>query len=158
MLKNNIKNQKGTSSVETVVLMTLFVSLLFYSFGFFGFVHTAILHNIHARSYVFETFRHRTNLMYFRSNRPTTSWQYYPMGTRLHGINTEGGAPLQVATERPISMGLVLDEQNRRTATHNNDIPNELQTGSRNTSVEVNPGWVMVLYGICLNAECGGGN
>ena len=137
--------------------MTLFVSILYFSFGFFGLVHSAIIHNIHARAYTFETFRHRTNLQYFRSNRVTpVLFHYYNTGTRLHGINTEGGAGQQVATERPISMGIVLEEQNRRPATHNTDILNQLESGSRNTSIEVNPAWIMIMYGICLNATCGG--
>ena len=82
--KNPLKNNKGLASIEATVLIVLFISLVYYSFGFFGVVHTAILHNIHARTYAFETFRHRTNLYYFRSNRATTVFHYYNTGTRMH--------------------------------------------------------------------------
>lgn len=156
--KKHIQNEKGLASIEATVLIVLFVSLLFYSFGFFGVVHTGILHSIHARTYAFETFRHRTNLMYFRSNRGTATFHYYNQMTRLHGINTDAGvADQQVATERPISMGLALEEQGRRANIHNQDIYRRIPASGRNTSVEVNPVWVMVLYGICLNSSCGGG-
>ena len=150
-----LKNNRGLATIEATVLIVLFVSLVYYAFGFFGIIHTAILHNIHARTYAFETFRNRTNLMYFRSNR-TGGFHYYNEGTRLHGINTEGGGGEQIATERPISLGLTLDESNRTDNTHNQQIFNRVPSSGRNTSVEVNPVWVMVLYGICLNSTCGG--
>lgn len=152
-----LQNQKGLATIEAVVLIVLFVSLVYYAFGFFGVVHTAVLHNIHARTYAFETFRNRTNLMYFRSNR-SGGFHYYNQGTRLHGVNTDqGSANEQIATERPISLGLSLDENNRTDDTHNQQIFSRVPASGRNTSVEVNPVWIMVLYGICLNSNCGGG-
>ena len=155
--KNPLKNNRGLASVEATVLLVLFVSMIYYSFGFFGIVHTAILHNIHARTYVYETFRHRTNLMYFRENRGA-QFHYYPMMTRLHGINTDTQvAGQQIATERPISMGLQLEASGRQANVHNQDVFDRVPAGARNTSVDVNPVWIMVLYGICLNSSCGGG-
>ena len=158
-MKKTIKNEKGLASIEATILIVLFVSLLYYTYGFFGIVHTAILHNIHARTYAFETFRHRTNLLYFRSNRRVDLNYYHNIGTRLHGINTDTAtqSPSQVATERPISMGLVVDEQGRREGIHNNDVFERVPASGRNTSVEVNPVWIKVIYGICLNSRCGDG-
>ena len=156
-IKKHIGNEKGLASIEATVLLVLFISLVYYSFGFFGIVHTAILHNIHARTYVFETFRHRTNLMYFRSNRPGAVFHYYNQMTRLHGINTDAHeASAQVATERPISMGLTLEEHGRQASIHNRDVFQRVPANGRNTSVDVNPAWIMVLYGICLSSNCGG--
>lgn len=155
-MKNCINNQKGIASIETVVLLVLFVSLVYYTFGFFGVVHSAVIHNIHARTYAFETFRHRTNLMYFRTNRRVKDGiHYYERGSRLHGINSESGDNQQMATERPITMGFPSDEDNRREAAHNDDIVGRVVAGERNTNVGVNPVWIMVMYGICFNADCG---
>ena len=155
--KSHLKNNKGFASIEATVLLVLFVSLVYYAFGFFGIVHTAIVHNIHSRTYVFETFRHRTNLMYFRSNR-SEPLHYYETMTRLHGINTDSKdyPSNQVATERSISMGLQLNEDGRRASVHNQDVFSRVPASGRNTSVSVNPVWIMTMYGICLNSRCGG--
>ena len=157
-----LRNSKGFASIETTVLMVIFVIMLYYSFGFFGIVHTAILHNIHSRTYAFETFRHRSSLYYFRSNlsgAPFTPLHYYLKGgTRLHGVNTdtEDFPTNQVATERPISMGMELNEEGRRQNTHNQDVMTRIPASGRNSSVAVNPVWILTMYGICLDSNCGG--
>lgn len=153
---NPIKNQKGIASVETVVLMVIMIALIYYSFGFFGVVHTAIIHNIHSRTYAFETFRHRTNLMYFRSNRITATSHFYNQASRLHGIQHErdNGGGGQVATERSIAMGFELDEDNRNVQIHNQTLRGQIASGSRNDSVGVNPVWITVMYGMCFTADC----
>ena len=154
--KSLIKNEKGIASVETVVLLVLFTSLVYYTFGFFGVIHTAVVHNIHARTYAFETFRHRTNLRYFRSNRPSIS-HYYNRSSRLHGINSDADRESrQTAAEQPLTMGLPSEEVSRLEDIHNNQIPARVQRGQRNSTVGVNPVWIMVMYGICFDAECGG--
>ena len=158
--KGPLMNKKGFASIEATVLIVLLVSMVYYAIGFFGVIHTAIIHNVHSRTYVMETFRHRTNLMYFRSNRAGDPLHYYNKMTRLHGINTDSTdfPQQQVATERPISMGLTLGESGRRQSTHNRDIfdNNRIPASGRNTSVAVNPVWVMTMYGICLSSGCGG--
>ena len=153
--KKTIRNNKGLASIEATVLIVLFISLVYYSFGFFGIVHTGIVHSIHARTYAYETFRHRTNLWYFRSNR-NSDFHYFNQGTRLHGIN-QWEQSTQMATERPISMGLQQEEYNRTQTVHNSDIFQRVPASGRNTSVEVNPVWIMVFYGMCLTSSCGGG-
>ncbi len=154
---NPLKNKKGFASIEATVLLVLFMSMIYYAFGFFGIVHTAVVHNIHSRTYLFETFRHRANLMYFRSNRDV-SFHYYNMMTRLHGINTDtqDNPGTQIATERPISMGLSLEESGRNSGVHNRDVFQRVPASGRNSTVGVNPVWILTLYGICLNSRCGG--
>ena len=153
----HLKNEKGMASIEATVLVVLFVSMIYYTFGFFGIVHTAVLHNIHSRTYAFETFRHRANLMYFRSNRATNPLHYYNTSTRLHGINTDTQdfPTQQVSTERPIAMGRELEEDGRRSSTHNQEIFERIPASGRNSAVSVNPVWIMVMYGMCLNKDCG---
>ncbi len=154
---NPLANNKGLASIEATVLTVLFISMIYYTFGFFGIVHTGVLHNIHSRTYVFETFRHRTNLMYFRSNRGD-ALHYYDVMTRLHGINTDTQllGSEQVATERPIAMGMEINEDGRQQSVHNRDVFDRVPAGGRNQTVSVNPVWIMTLYGICLSNQCGG--
>ncbi len=156
--KNLIQNEKGLASVEAVVLVVLFTTMLFYTLGFFGVVHTGVLHNIHARTYAFETFRHRANLRYFRENSGANPLHYYNKQNRVHGINYDDGniQANQVATERPITMGLELDESGRQQSIHNSQIYERVPASGRNTSVSVNPIWIKILYGLCLQASCGG--
>ncbi len=155
---SHIQNNKGLASIEATVLMVLFISMLYYTFGFFGVVHTGVLHNIHSRTYAFETFRHRTNLMYFRSNRANNPLHYYETMSRLHGINTDSQMlpPNQVATERPITMGMEKEEEGRQQSVHNRDVYDRVPAGGRNQAVSVNPVWIMTMYGICLSNQCGG--
>lgn len=147
-------SEKGFASVEATVLLVLFSVMIYYSFGFFGIVHTGIVHNIHARTYAFEIFRHRSNLMYFRSNDVTLIKHYYHLMTRLHGVNTdsENKYNKQRATERPISFGLSLDESGRDPSTHSDGVYGI--SSERNRSVGVNPVWITVMYGLCLNSQC----
>ena len=159
--KNFLKyfNKKGFASIEATVLLVLFSMMLYYAFGFFGIVHTGIVHNIHSRTYAFETFRHRANLMYFRSDGLTSSSQafhYYNMMTRLHGINTDtqNGANEMLATERPISLGLILEESGRDASVHRDVY--RMPASGRNRSVGVNPVWIQTVYGLCLNSQCRG--
>lgn len=156
--KNPIQNEHGMASLETVVLLGVLTALFFYSFGFFGATHTGILHNIHARTYALETFRHRSNLTYFRSNRASGFSHYNARNSRLHGINSIGGGSSQLATERPISFGLVGEEQGREAGLHNNQIPQRIPASARNSDLGVNPIWIMVQYGICFNSSCRRGN
>ena len=153
----HLDNEKGLASIEATVMVVLFVSMIYYTFGFFGVVHTGILHNIHSRTYAFETFRHRTNLMYFRSNRGGPL-HYYETMSRLHGINTdtEANPSQQVATERPIIMGMDINEDGRQQNVHNRDVFDRVPAGARNQTVSVNPVWIMTMYGICLSNQCGG--
>lgn len=159
-IKSNTQNQKGFATIEATVLIVLFVSLTYYSFGFFGIVHTGLIHNIHSRTYAFETFRHRANLMYFRSNRASDPLHYYNMESRLHGVNTDSTdyPQEQVATERPISFGKELEEEGRQGSIHTQDIlySGRVTASQRNTSIAVNPVWITTLYGICLDSDCGG--
>lgn len=167
--KSVLQNERGIATVETIPLLAIFVILLAYSFGTFGIIHTGILNSIAARTYAFETFRNRTNLVYFRDSvRPGVSIvaQHYKRNhNRVHGIRQEirpgdpaPGEASFYATERPIRIGLggvVSDGTRNMASVHNEkiftDVREQLQT-----SLGVSPVWVMTQYGICLNADCGG--
>ena len=158
-------NQKGFASIETVFLLVLFFSMLSFCFGFFGIVHTGIVYNIHSRTYLFETFRHRANLMYFRTNIDEENTyekalHYYNHESRLHGIDTDVKKfdDQQTATERPLAIFINPKdkaEELNRSATYHHNISNKVGS-QRRTSEGVNPVWITTQYGICLkDIDCG---
>jgi hypothetical protein len=129
--------------------------------GYFGIVHTGIKNSISARAYAFETFRSRTNLVYFRDNSTANAAvQYSRVGNRTHGIVSEMRSDTDlrfVATERPIRVGLPIapDASRNDPSVHNYKI-HTISPGKRNQLHSASPVWVTVQYGICLNAICGG--
>jgi hypothetical protein len=154
------KNEKGMAMIEALPLIIVFVMMLSFGLGFFGVIQTAILHSISARAYAFETFRGRANLNYFREDGSALDASKGPLylgtkGFRYHAIQHEvDGRALFVATTRNIAMGTVEPKDSGLSQTHNIDIYQILERG-RNTKTNVNPAWIMVGYGICLNSSCG---
>lgn len=155
--KSKLANEKGLAILETVPLIVIFVLLLSFGMGFFGVIHTAVLHSIAARAYSFETYRQRTNLYYFREDgsgldRP---FNFTRKGWRFQAVQHESDTRERfVSTTRPITIGkgTAADAGDNGVDTHNLQI---YQMQQRNQRYSVNPVWVMVGYGICLNAACG---
>jgi len=153
------QNEKGFAVIESVVLIFIFLILFWYSLGFFGVTHTAVLQSIASRNYTFEIFRHRSNLWYFRSNSPLPL-HYHSYSSRVHGTNTDASATgqdkQQYATERRVAMFKSQDEEvvGRTTSEHQKSAT-EVQPGVRNTTVSLDPVWIRVQYGICLTVQCG---
>ena len=149
------------ATLEALALLICFLVLIAHGFGFFGIIQTGILNSIAARTYAFETFRHRSNLYFFRENRleGTMPSHYYSSHTRIHGINAEDNSIDRgtVATERQLAIGLTLADEGRTNASLHNQTIYGIQEGERNTTVATSPLWVMVSYGICLNNLCGDG-
>ena len=143
--------------IETVPLIVIFVVMTSFAMGFYGVVQTAILHSIAARTYSFETFRQRTNLYYFREDGSgllaSKSLNFKKKGWRYHAVhNTYDGRDFFVPSQRNIALGSTAPTSENSKDTHNTSIYN-LQP--RNERISVNPVWIMVGYGICLNATCG---
>lgn len=152
-----LKNEKGMAIIETVPLLVIFIVLMSFGMGFFGVVHTAVLHSIAARAYSFETFRQRTNLYYYREDgsgeQAGKSIHFGSKGWRYHAVNHETDSRDRfIATTRPIALGRGVASEQTNDDLHNKAIFAILP---RNDRVSVNPVWVMVGYGICLNARCG---
>lgn len=151
----NLQNERGIAVLETIPLLVVFTMLVGFALGLFGVIHTGVLHSIAARTYAFETMRNRTSLYYFREDGtgmidPLHSGR---QGWRFHAIQSEGSGTSQfIATGRHISFGRGVASTNSNDSTHNSRIFN---LKDRNTEVSVSPSWVMVGYGICLNATCG---
>ncbi len=159
LFQRRLKDKRGFAVIESVVVLFIFLILFWYSIGFFGVIHTGILHSIAARNYAFETFRHRSNLWYFRSNS-TSVMRYHNFDNRVHGTNSEivigGSNKLQYATERRVAMFKGDIEPTGRTPAEHSQAMGQVKTGERNTSVSLDPVWIKVQYGLCLTASCGG--
>jgi hypothetical protein len=151
------KNERGIALLESVPLLVIFVMLMSFGMGLFGVVHTAVLHSIAARAYSFETFRQRANLHYFREDgsglNPSTAMTFHKKGWRYQAVQHESDQRnLFIATVRPIALG------NRQPAGDATEQTNNVSVGQitgRNEKISVNPVWVMVGYGICMDANCG---
>lgn len=150
-----LNTEKGFAMLESVPLIVIFVALTSFGMGFYGLIHTAVLNSIGARTYAFETFRQRTNLYYFRENGSglTRPINFSRKQWRYHAVNSESDSrELFIATARPIALGRSVAASEANGEVHNRQI---FELRPRNERVSVNPAWVMVGYGICLNANCG---
>ena len=152
------KNQRGSASIEAITILVVFLVLMSYGLGFFGVIHTAILHSIGARSYAFETFRNRTNIKYHRDTTRADILLHSEIEIRYHGIQaaSSNGSTFQ-ATERDIAVTDIGRDPNAKagqTTDHTQRIY-EIDGRNREGGVEISPSWVMVGYGMCINANCG---
>jgi len=153
-LHNPLKNQSGMAMIEAVPLLVIFVMMMSFGLGFYGAIHTATLNSIAGRTYAFETFRQRSNLTYFREDGSglDNPMHYKTKGFRFHGISHETDLRTSfVSTLRPIAIGRELASDGNVTI-HNQDI---YGIEARNQKTSVSPIWVMVGYGICIDAGCG---
>jgi hypothetical protein len=162
--KSLLNNENGSAMIEVIPVIFVIVTFLSFSLGFFGAIHSGILNSIAARNYTFETLRHRSNVVYFRSNSGAADAQlsYNGIGFRMHGVTTEesstGGRLEWKATTRPINISMLTSqkevEQSGTKNEHNQQVP-FVKDAERNERVGVNPIWLKSQYGICLNAACG---
>ena len=126
--------------------------------GLYGTIHSATLSSIAARSYAFETFRHRADLTYFRSNN-SPAQHYGDIGVRFHGIVGVGTDNQFNSQEKNIYVGRRPAANRRNLGADDVNLHNEglfdIEDGQRNRQVEVSPIWIKVGYGMCLTANCG---
>ena len=152
-----VKNKKGMATIEALPLIVIFMMMMSYGVGLFGAVHTAILNSIGARTYAFETFKHRTNLVYFRNNRGHKDHRHFlNIQSRVHGVTSDkspGGSINLKASLRPIAFGQRIKQEQNQEPVHNAEVHN---LDAINRKVGVNPIWIMVSYGICITPVCGG--
>ena len=147
------KKQKGMASMEAMVSIILFLTLLSFSLGFFGVVHSGIVNSIAARTYAFETFNNRTYLKYHRDVKDSGLHSHKKNHFRLHTINSEGFSGEDfIATQRYIAFAKS-HRQNKGEDKHMEMVENERDGGDE--IYGFNPVWVKAAYGICLNANVG---
>lgn len=148
------------ATIESLPILIIFVMLIAYMLGSFGIIHTGILHSLAARTYAFETFSHRANLTYFRDDPNSPVFHFGKIGTRYHGVAPEVynvdadgyGQP----TQRSISMVMTTGLRSEKNANVHNNLNSQVRDGVRvKETAAVNPVWIKVQYGICINAACG---
>ncbi|OFZ28657.1 MAG: hypothetical protein A2622_06100 [Bdellovibrionales bacterium RIFCSPHIGHO2_01_FULL_40_29] len=94
MLKSKPKNrkfkksEKGMAIIEAIPVLFMLVLVFNFSLGFFGAVHSGVLNSIASYNYTLETFRFKSNLMYFRPGASTT--HYAKTQNRVHGTTQDG--------------------------------------------------------------------
>ncbi len=173
--KSLVKNEKGMAVLELIPTLFIYMLLINFSLGFFGAVHSGILHSIAARNYTFETMRHRANLNYHRTYDAPKSFSL--KGYRYGGIIFENKGASDsidwIAPVRPIAFtagfggddsknGVDLsirgpsNEPNARTL--HNETVRGLNEAVRNENISVSQIWIKSVYGICINAQCGDTN
>ncbi len=180
MLKLNFKSkskkrksdERGLALVEAIPVLFMIIVIFNFSLGFFGAIHSGILNSIGAYNYTIETFRFRSNLMYFRPGSNLKS-HYLQSKNRVHGIIQDGnsladtkGAPWPVTVRtvafaagatglKKDSEGSANDHQFKR-----KDDPTNVwkydsnYAPSSNAATNIPEIWIKTVYGICLNADC----
>lgn len=90
------KSEKGMAFLEAVPVLIMLTLIFNFSLGFFGAVHSGILNSIASYNYALETFRFKSNLIYFRPGGGTT--HYATALNRVHGT-TQDGSEAQIGRE-----------------------------------------------------------
>jgi hypothetical protein len=168
--------EKGMAFVESIPVLFMVVVVFNFSLGFFGAIHSGILNSIASYNYTMETFRFRSNLIYFR---PGGGFAHYmkdgkPM-SRVHGVTSDGlkqndnvsGTSKWPATVRSIAFNKTMtkvedivspDAVNhafKRTPSSGSTwFINSKYEADGNNKVESPEIWVKTVYGICLYADC----
>ncbi len=167
--KNFFNNQKGLVMLESLPIILVMFVLMGATLGSWGVVHTAILHSIAARNYIFFNFNNRFDLSYLRDfgrgyGLPDIVRRngYYPrLGIRFSYIDSEKpkvGFDVR-ATLRFIDFKNPNNEFPNRTDflsdSDHNRIHSLVPPLGRKNQKKVGPAWIMVGYGICLSTSCG---
>jgi hypothetical protein len=113
------KSEKGMAFVESIPVLIMLTLIFNFSLGFFGAVHSGILNSIASYNYALETFRFKSNLVYFRPGGGNTN--YAAAMNRVHGT-TQDGSEVQSgkedknkwpATQRGITFNYKRDDPKR---------------------------------------------
>lgn len=169
-------SEKGMALIEAIPVLFLMAIFFNISLGFFGAIHSGILNSIASYNYTIETFRFRSNLMYFR---PGSKIHFKSINNRVHATIKEAkpnpGDNSWPTTVRPIafnyskskSRSLAGIGQSCDTKDCRSYEPDNAGTVWSRKSTEPPPSgetlqtpriWVKTVYGICLNAECKSSN
>ena len=166
--------------VEAIPVLFMVVVVFNFSLGFFGAIHSGILNSIASYNYTMETFRFRSNLIYFRPGDGNMA-HYMNMTTqkpisRVHGVTSDGVAQNDVAgknhwpaTVRSIAFnsqatkmmsGESVQGVHDFKLTAKNDHKNvwgvnvAYNPDSKDDSAQSPEIWIKTVYGMCLSAEC----
>ncbi len=152
-IKKNMNNEKGLATVETTMLLFIFVLFMGFATGFYSAIHTGILNSISARAYAFEIIRNRANVTYHRNPSTDRPESMAALGFRAHGVILPNPDDLWIAQKVPITIATDAAETNSSTFRPDKATEGVPMPGKYN---KANPIWIKTAYGICLDAKCGG--
>lgn len=153
--------------IEALPVLFMVILVFNFSLGFFGAIHSGILNSIGSYNYTLETFRFRSNLMYFRPGAGPS--HYAKSMNRVHGVIGDGYSKKDTqkgkwpATVRAITMSGSdklkgsIDADGHSKANSQASVWRAIAsyTASSEDEAPITPEiWVKTVYGICLNAEC----
>ena len=146
------KNKKGFALVEALLFLVAFSVLTVYSIDFFAVIQTALVNNIHARTYLFETLQHRSDISLLRQDDPSSRSNNYgnPQNDfmRFHAVNDEN-QPMTDDKIRPSARRLT-----RVTETIEGQMKSDKLDSNDNKASVIH---VKSGYGICISSSCGAG-
>lgn len=175
-------SEKGMALIEAIPVLFMLVLVFNFSLGFFGAIHSGVLNSMGSYNYALETFRFRSNLMYFRPGGDTAN--YKQSNNRVHGVTKEGSEfdidedkKKWPSTVRAITFNFIKEDPKRNLATLRSG-PETIcddsgcrsydKSGSENiwnatsdyvpvtgTTIQTPRIWIKTVYGICVSADCG---
>ena len=169
------RNKKGMAVIEAIPVLFMLVMVFNFSLGFFGAIHSGILNSIGAYNYTFETFRYRSNLMYFRPDS-VGDINYKTSMNRVHGVIQDGSEEsLNEQKGRwPATIRYINFSFDKSSSSENKNF-SDVTENSRNyggrgsgdniwfanstylpssSPIRTPRIWVKTVYGICINADC----
>jgi len=170
MMKINLNpkfknSEKGMALIEAIPVLFILVIIFNFSLGFFGAIHSGILNSIGAYNYSLETFRFRSNLMYFRPGA-SPAQHYAKTKNRVHGVIQDGNVTNEQvgrwpATIRNVSFSSTSNLNDNGLHLFANKttgvwsiLSKPLDDQKYRSDVNTPEIWVKTVYGICINAEC----
>ena len=167
MLKNkkHKKSEEGMAVIEAIPVLFMMVMVFNFSLGFFGAIHSGILNSIGSYNYTMETFRFRSNLMYFRPGVEKAN--YKASANRVHGVVKDGSEQaasdskgVWPVTVREITFNRTLagDSSDRNYADRTNEtniwFATSIFSPQKGKDIVTPKIWIKTVYGICVTADC----
>ena|ERR1700722_16276966 len=158
---NPLKNERGIAMFEGLVFMVAFVILTIYVFDTFTAIHTGIVNSIGARTYLFETLQHRSNIRYLRYSDEQSVNGRGP-GSKEDFRNPQAyDQRFHVVTDEDESIdgdNSIKNPARRLTGVKSGDQGRQMSsTGSNSSSNKTSIIYIKEGYGICLDAGCPAG-
>lgn len=170
--------------VEAIPVLFMVVLIFNFSLGFFGAIHSGILNSMASYNYTLETFRFKSNLMYFRPGDRAT--HYKLAQNRVHGTIQDGTEDVGKEEDGkwPATLRAITFNYKPQTAGRDLAAIQDSKTGKTQltepardfksnpmdgniwsiksksvptegaTPVQTARVWIKTVYGICLNADC----
>ncbi len=171
------RRKKGMAMLEAFPIIWVMFVLMGATLGSWGVVHTAILRSIAARNYIFFLFNNRSDLAYLRdfdgNSYTTTPPLGHEVGKHYYRYDAPGGGLghrfSYIQSDEEPNPGVDVYATLRRVDFQNfDDYGSGLEFLSddehkkissmdleKRNKKKVKKVWIMVGYGICLNAKCG---